>query len=361
MRNRGTGGLIQVKGSPFWYLIYYHNGRKVRESSKSESKQVAEKLLQQRLAESGLGVAPVQDVKNIRYEHVRDAWFTEHLSQGRYVRTMADGTVTVGGLNHLNKFFKGLLVTRIDADLLREFIAARRKAGAADPTIRRNLVMLRSMLNLARKEGKLRLADVPHFPMPKDSEPVGKYIQPSEFAAISSHLPDELKPFFSFMYHTGCRLGAAIGITWDMVSKDCGEIKIPGALMKAKEPLTIVLAGPGLEPLVKMFRKMFRTPGQPVFHTAYHRVAWARAVANAKLGTFDKKTRERTGPRIHDCRCSAAVNLVNAGVPEDIVMKIGGWKTRAMFSRYNVLNTDRIRAAMELGGRYVAQRMKKQA
>jgi hypothetical protein len=39
-------------------------------------------------------------------------------------------------------------------------------------------------------------------------------------------------------------------------------------------------------------------------------------------------------------------------------MKIGGWTTRAMFSRYNVMNTDRVRAAMQQGGEYVASRMK---
>jgi hypothetical protein len=54
----------------------------------------------------------------------------------------------------------------------------------------------------------------------------------------------------------------------------------------------------------------------------------------------------------------AAVNLVDAGVAEDVVMKIGGWQTRAMFSRYNVLDTDRVRAAMEQGGQYVAERMR---
>ena len=52
------------------------------------------------------------------------------------------------------------------------------------------------------------------------------------------------------------------------------------------------------------------------------------------------------------------MNLVDAGVSEDLVMKIGGWKTREMFSRYNIINTDRIRAAMEQSGAYVAQRMK---
>jgi len=38
------------------------------------------------------------------------------------------------------------------------------------------------------------------------------------------------------------------------------------------------------------------------------------------------------------------INLVDARVAEDTVMKIGGWKTKAMFSRYNVMNTARIRA-----------------
>jgi hypothetical protein len=32
------------------------------------------------------------------------------------------------------------------------------------------------------------------------------------------------------------------------------------------------------------------------------------------------------------------------------MMKIAGWKTKAMFSRYNVMNSDRIRAAMVQGG-----------
>lgn len=38
-------------------------------------------------------------------------------------------------------------------------------------------------------------------------------------------------------------------------------------------------------------------------------------------------------------------------------MKIGGWKTPAMLSRYNLMNTDRIRKAMEQAGKHVADRI----
>jgi hypothetical protein len=106
-----------------------------------------------------------------------------------------------------------------------------------------------------------------------------------------------------------------------------------------------------------LLRKMFRRANAPVFYIANYRVAWQKACHKLKLGVRDKK-RRYSGLRIHDLRCSAAVNLVDAGVSEDVVMKIGGWQTRAMFSRYNVMNTDRVRAAMEQGGEYVASRMK---
>lgn len=102
---------------------------------------------------------------------------------------------------------------------------------------------------------------------------------------------------------------------------------------------------------------MFRRDNEPVFYIANYRVEWQKACHKLKLGVRDKK-RRFTGMRIHDLRCSAAINLVDAGVPEDIVMKIGGWQTRAMFSGYNILNTDRVKAAMEKGGEYVAARKK---
>jgi integrase len=254
----------------------------------------------------------------------------------------------------LNTFMGKIL--RITPDMIRQFIAARRKARASDPTIRRNLVLLRAMLNQARKEGKIRFADVPHFPMPKDSAPAGQYLAPDVFARLLPTLPENLQPFFQFLYGTGCRLGAAQQITWDMVSPDGAVIKLPGEIVKSRTPLTIVLDGPMLQPIAAMLRKSFRTDG-PVFDTTNFRMEWNKACAKLKLGTFDPVTRKRTGLRIHDLRCSAAVNMIDAGLSEDVVMKIGGWKTHSMLSRYNVLDAKRLRAAMTQAGNHVAARM----
>ena len=42
-----------------------------------------------------------------------------------------------------------------------------------------------------------------------------------------------------------------------------------------------------------------------------------------------------------------ARNMLRAGVPEKVIMAIGGWKTRTVFDRYSIIRQDDIRSAME--------------
>jgi integrase len=350
-RARGTGGLIKIKGSPFWYIIYYVDGRKIQESSKTDSAMKAEKLLQIRMGEHSLGISPAQDVKNLKYEDVRNSWFDEHRNQGRFYVTKADGTPTLTGLQHLDTFFKSTPVTRITSDMLRRYIDERRKAGMKDPTIRRNLVMLRSMMNMARKEGKLRQVDIPHFPMPRDSKPRQGFVTPEVFKTLRDALPENLRPLITFIYYTGCRKGAALKITWAMVNKDATEIQLPGDITKSGEPLTLPLVGAGLEDVSVMLRKMFRKEG-PVFDATNLRVSWMKTCTKVKLGKMEED-RTYIGLTIHDLRRSAARNLIRAGVSRGVAMQITGHKTEAVFERYNITDAKDIREALVKVGDYV--------
>jgi integrase len=359
-RQRGTGSVVKLKykhhktgkkvESHYYYIFYYHNGRLVRESSESESKMVAEKLLQRRMGEAGLGMAPAQEVANVKYEDVRNALLAEYKNRGKgsiYLRK--DGTENISGLSHLDKFFKNTPVTYITPDLLRQYIESRRKAGAADPTIRRNLSMLRSMLNLARKEGRLRLADVPHFPMPQDSKPRQGFVTPAVFAKLRDALPTNLRPLIVFMYFTGCRLGAAKKLKWEMVNEDCSEVVLPGEITKSGDPLTLPLAGEGLSKVAKTLKKMPRKDGA-VFDITNLRVAWNKACHSLGLGVYEKRLYK--GLTIHDLRRSASRNLIRAGVPRGVAMEITGHKTEAIFERYNITDAADVRDALIKVGTY---------
>jgi len=48
---------------------------------------------------------------------------------------------------------------------------------------------------------------------------------------------------------------------------------------------------------------------------------------------------------IHDIRRTVARNLRRAGLSEGEIMKLCGWKTRAMFDRYNIIDEADLAAA----------------
>jgi integrase len=89
-----------------------------------------------------------------------------------------------------------------------------------------------------------------------------------------------------------------------------------------------------------------------VFDTTNLRKEWQKACAICGLGVTIEVEGKKYDPRykglnLHDLRRSAARNLLNAGVPETVIMKIGGWKTRSVFDRYAVASTSDLTAAMQ--------------
>jgi integrase len=74
------------------------------------------------------------------------------------------------------------------------------------------------------------------------------------------------------------------------------------------------------------------------------RKTWAKATKAAKL----------PGKLIHDCRRTAARNLVRSGVPERVAMTLLGHRTKNVFDRYNIVSEGDLRQATDRLARYLA-------
>jgi len=91
---------------------------------------------------------------------------------------------------------------------------------------------------------------------------------------------------------------------------------------------------------------VFHKDGNRIAYTTLHK-HWKKACKSAGLA----------GRLIHDLRRTAAREMRRAGLSEGEIMKLCGWKTRAMFDRYNIIDEADLAAgvAKRFDGTVVAQ------
>ncbi len=77
-------------------------------------------------------------------------------------------------------------------------------------------------------------------------------------------------------------------------------------------------------------------------------ITGAKCAVLTDEGTPCGGQRKYSGLIPHDFRRSAAKAARRAGVPESVIMAMGGWKTPSMFRRYAIVSSADHRAAVEM-------------
>jgi integrase len=355
-RERGEGGLIKIRGCRFWYAQFYRDGRQIRVSTRTEVKEKAKKELRRLMGDTERGLIPENEVRRVRYSDLRAALLQNYVERGnKSLQTTADGSETIWGLKPLDEFFdykpsknsepekSGVPLTQITTDASREFARMRLDEGVSNDTVNGSLRLLRRMLNIAHEDKKIQV--VPKIRLLKSSPARKGFLAKEQFDSLVSFLPVNLKPLVTLLYYCGVRLGEAKQIEWRQVDLRGALIRLEEDQTKNSEARTVPLP----DVLVRMLKRI--GPGEgTVFDATNLRKAWCKACVAAGLGTLTevegKPDPRYTGLIIHDLRRSAIKNLMNVGVNEKVAMEISGHKTRAVFDRYHIVDTENVVDAM---------------
>jgi integrase len=356
-RERGTGGLIKIKGCRYWYAqIYDRNGKQRRYSTKTIVRQEAQSVLRDLLTDKDRGVQYIGDVKKIHYADIRAALLQNYIERGnKSLQTMADGSETIWGLKALDEFFgyepakqdkpekRGVQLTRITTDAARAFAQKRLEDGAQNGTINGSLALLRRMLSIAHEDGKIQIK--PKVRLLKPGPARKGFLPRDKFDDLLSHIPEKTKPLIVFLYFCGVRLGEALQIDWGQVSLEEGLVRLEEEQTKNSEARIVPLP----DSLITMLDSA-ADKSRTVFDGTNLRKVWQRACVAAGLGTLTevegRRDKRYTGLIVHDLRRSAIKNLMKAGTSERVAMSISGHKTRDVFDRYHIVDTEDVVEAM---------------
>jgi len=348
-RERGTGSL-RLRGVT-WWARYHHGGKPVEESTGERDERKARAVLRQKVkaADTPLYIDPA--ARRLTFADLIDLARADATRRGNRTAQRL-GTPEKPGktIAHLTETFGDMLALHITADDMDRYADARLAQGAKPATVNRELSVLRRGFKLAMK--KTLIPSMPDVTLRSEAgnEREG-FVDPPEFDVLLGELRQRdgcIADLVECGYLTLLRRNAARLLTWPMCALDVagghvvgGTLQLPGRVLKNKRPLTLPVTGRLRALLDRRWQArvaaspfVFHWNARPVGHGRFDRL-WAEATAAAGLA----------GLVLHDLRRSGARTLIRAGVPEDVVMKLGGWKTRSMLTRYNVTSTDDLAAA----------------
>ena len=142
-----------------WWMKYYKDGRAFYESSRTANKEKASNILKQRegAIAAGENVSPAQarfKFDDALADYLRDQEVNDRIGFAKFKRRLE---------LHLVPYFRGRRMTGIETSDVRAYMLKRKREGASNATINRELQALRRMFSLVVKAGTLLRK--PHIPV----------------------------------------------------------------------------------------------------------------------------------------------------------------------------------------------------
>lgn len=327
---RGDGRVFQ-RGQ-VWWVAYYHGGREFRESSKSQERKDAVRLLRTRIGVIAAGTAHHSPISGRARRRVVTMQNLFDLLENYYQLNNRSSTTNGVCLRRLRRRFAGYTAQACTSLVISQYMTAMQQEGLKAPTINRVIAVLRSAFRLGYHHDLI--ARVPAIKLLPEHAVRNEFFTPEEVDALLPCLPEYLRDAVLFAFLTGWRRGEIIGLKWTNVNRSGGVIRLEPEQNKSRKVRVLALRGK-LADLVER-RWQARYVGGTLAPHVFHRAG--RQLADFRGPWLSACHRAGLGHRLfHSLRRSAARNMSLQGVPEKVIMSIMGHNTRVMFDRYNIV------------------------
>lgn len=260
-------------------------------------------------------------------------------------------------LKKFNSVFGDTIISKVKSSDLENYQAKRRREGLADATIDHEIGKAKSMINKAFDNDMISADTLKSFKVVKkllkrNANARDRILTPQEYRNLFDNASPHLKGILATGYYTGMREGEILGLTRHKLELKKRVIQLEAIDTKDSEPRVI----PILDELYEILKDIpqaihdphvFLYKGKPIKDL---RTALRKACKKAGIlyGRFLKG-----GFVFHDLRHTFNTNMRKAGVPESVIMNITGHSTREMFDRYNSVDSDDTRQAVDQLGGYL--------
>ncbi|HLZ49112.1 MAG TPA: site-specific integrase [Candidatus Acidoferrum sp.] len=325
---RGLGTIFRQRNSRFFWMQYFVDGRRVRESTKCDRLKAAQDVLKNKLLEiqqqGGTSGSAPATIANL---------YT--LIENDYTKNGRKSIVHLRGLwnNHLSAFFAGLSTTKLSAEQIDTYVRRRLDDGAANASINRELSALKRMYKLALKSGRLKT--MPFIAMLKERNVRSGFVKDADYQALARETAKVgiwLRGLFEVAYTYGFRKSELTTMRVRQVDLKEGTIELNPGETKSDEGRAVELTESVRQVLAQCIAG--KSPDELVFTrvdgspAGNFRRVWNRACTAAGS----------PGLLFHDLRRSGVRNMRRAGISEKVAMGISGHKTRSVFERYNIVD-----------------------
>ncbi len=318
-------GLYKRKDSPFWWMSFRVDGRRIREATGTVVKKLAERIHAQRLtelAERGLDTSYKAKESRATFADLS----AEYLKWAERQRSFLSKKSFI---RLLGEAFGGLELRAFSTQLVEGYQTMCLKDGKAPATANRHVTTLKHMFTkaveweLATEEA---LKKVRRVKLLEENNRRLRFLSREEGAALVNACAPHLKPIVVTALNTGMRKGEILSLEWERnVDLKHGFILLD--MTKNGERREV----PINQTLRSTLQRLVRRIGcQFVFaNDEGRRLRWIKR----SFGTALKRSGIKDF-RFHDLRHTFASQLVMAGVDLTTVKELLGHKNLSMTLRY---------------------------